>query len=314
VVLAPSFAADDLASGTRPFAPQSRSQEAEKRPAQPSRAEVSLPLLPLPSRFHLDGIPIDRLSLDDTVTWVIHALEHRGSRGPLLIMGPNAQLVTLAARQPRFAHALQSASLSIPDGISVVLAARLLDQPVPERVTGGDLMERLCIESARRNLSVFFLGGLPDAAEKTARKFERLYPGFRTAGVSCPPPGFERDPVACARIRQQIADARPDLLCVAFGAPKQEIWMAENCLTLPIGAAISVGAALDTQSGLRKRAPKWTHRLGIEWLYRLVREPRRLWRRYLIGNTEFILLVARQWWRGSGLRQSKNIPSAGLNT
>ena len=254
-----------------------------------------------PSRFHLNGIPVDRLSLDDAAARVIHALRNRktnrDSRGPLLIMGPNAQLVTLAARNPVFARALRSAHLAVPDGISIVLAARLLNKPVPERVPGGELMERLCIEAAKQNLSVFFLGGLPGAAEKAARKFKILYPGFRVAGTSCPQPGFESDPVECDRIRRQIAFAKPDLLCVAFGAPKQEIWMAENCPTLPIGAAISVGAALDTQSGLRKRAPKWTHRIGLEWLYRFIREPRRLWRRYLIGNTHFLWLVARQYWR-----------------
>ena len=264
-----------------------------------------------PSRFHLNGIPVDRLSLDDAAAWVIHALRNRktnrDSRGPLLIMGPNAQLVTLAARNPVFARALRSAHLAVPDGISIVLAARLLGQPVPERVPGGELMERLCIETARRNLSVFFLGGLPGAAEKTARKFKILYPGFCVAGTDCPPPGFENDPAESARIRHHISTAKPDLLCVAFGAPKQEIWMVENCTTLPIGAAISVGAALDTQSGLRKRAPKWTHRIGLEWLYRLICEPRRLWRRYLIGNTHFLWLVARQCWREgiTGRRNSR---------
>lgn len=255
--------------------------------------------LPTPPRFYLDGTPVDRVSMDYAAAWVIQALQRRNSHQPLLIMGPNAQLVTLAARHPRFAAALRSANLAVPDGISVVLAARLLGHPVPERVTGGELMERLCTEAARHNLSVFFLGGLPGAAKETARKFQRTYPGFRVAGTNCPPSGFENDPIKCAQIRQHIASTRPDLLCVAFGAPKQEIWMVENCPTLPIGAAISVGAALDTQSGLRKRAPKWTHKLGLEWLYRLVREPRRMWRRYLLGNTLFLLLVARQWWRES---------------
>lgn len=254
------------------------------------------PLRRLP-RCHVNGIPIDRVSLEDAAAWVIHALRSNAPRRPLLIMGPNAQLVTLAARQPRFAAALRSADLSVADGISVVLAARLLGQPVPVRVTGGDLMERLCIESAKLDLSVFFLGGLPGAAEKTAHNFQHNYPNFRVAGTCCPPLGFENDPVESARIRREIAEARPDLLCVAFGAPKQELWMVENCPTLPIGAAISVGAALDTQAGLRKRAPKWTHRIGCEWLYRLIREPRRLGRRYLIGNTQFIGLVARQYWR-----------------
>lgn len=252
------------------------------------------------SRFYLNGIPIDRVKLDEAADLVIARLKARSAclaHNPFLIMGPNAQLITLAARNPRFAQALRAARLSVPDGFSVVLASRWLGQPVPERVTGGDLMERLCIQSVRHGLSVYFLGGLPGAAEMTARKFERLYPGFHTAGVCCPPVGFERDEEECERIRQQIAAARPDLLCVAFGAPKQEIWMMENVPGLPVGAAISVGAALDTQAGLRKRAPKWTHRAGLEWLYRLVREPKRLWRRYLIGNTKFLLLVGHEWRR-----------------
>lgn len=276
------------------------------RPLSPELSFAASPLTDSPvsdlPRFYLNGIPVDRVSLEHAAAWVIRALTIRSSRSPLLIMGPNAQLVTLATRHPRFASALRSASLSIADGVSVVLAARLLSQPVPERVTGGDLMERLCIEAARSNLSVFFLGGLPGAADETARKFERNHPGFRTAGTCCPHPGFENDPLECARIRQQICDAKPDLLCVAFGAPRQELWMAENCATLPIGAAISVGAALDTQSGLRRRAPKWTQNVGLEWLYRLASEPRRLWRRYLFGNSYFLGLVARQWWRQSRTR------------
>lgn len=261
------------------------------------RAADSDSLPPRPARFHLNGIPVDRMSLEESTAWVILALQRRSARAPLLITGPNAQLISLADRNPRFAAALLASDLSIPDGVSVVLAARLLGHPVPERVTGGDLMERLCIQAARHNLSVFFLGGLPGAAEMTAKKFERSYPGFRTAGTCCPPFGFDADPDECASVRCQIAAARPDLLCVAFGAPRQEIWMSENCPTLPIGAVISVGAALDTQSGLRRRAPNWTQRLGIEWLYRLLREPRRLWRRYLLGNTHFICLVALEWGR-----------------
>ena len=88
--------------------------------------------------------------------------------------------------------------------------------------------------------------------------------------------------------------------------------MLENVPNLPVGAAISVGAALDTQAGLRKRAPKWTHRIGLEWLYRLVREPRRLWRRYLIGNTTFLLLVGREWWRMSGRRAATERGTLGI--
>ncbi|MBV8630616.1 MAG: WecB/TagA/CpsF family glycosyltransferase [Silvibacterium sp.] len=254
------------------------------------------PLLP---RLVIDRVPIDRVTMDAAVRWSIHALKQRSSRPPLLIMGPNAQLVTIASNNPRFAKALQDAGLAIPDGISVVLASRLLGKPISERVTGGDLMEQLCAECAKEGLSVFFLGGLPGAADKAAQKLERRYPGLKVAGTFCPSQGFENEAAQSARVRQLITETAPDLLCVALGAPKQEIWMHENCSSLPIGAAIAVGAALDTQAGLRKRAPRWTHKIGMEWLYRLAREPRRLWRRYLFGNVRFLVLVLRQWIAGS---------------
>ena len=268
-----------------------QSQDAGRR-GRPLR--VRLPLPAKPSRVMIGRVPIDRMSMDEAVAWVVQRLRNRKSMSPLLIMGPNAQLVTLAEANPRLGRALRSAHLNVPDGVSVVIASRLLGSPIPERVTGGELMERLCAESARLGFSVFFLGGLPGAATGAAIQLERRYPGFRVTYCCCPPLGFEKMPLECSAIRRAITEAAPDLLCVAFGAPRQEIWMHENCPTLPIGAAISVGAAFDTCAGLRKRAPRWTHRVGLEWLYRLVREPRRLWRRYLLGNPQFIVLVMRQ--------------------
>jgi N-acetylglucosaminyldiphosphoundecaprenol N-acetyl-beta-D-mannosaminyltransferase len=278
-----------------PSTPSGQQTSRESRRSFPFKPEQ----LPKPPRFIMDRVPIDRVPMEYAAEWVVHALKQRASLSPLLIMGPNAQLVTLAARHEDFAAALNAAHLSVPDGTSVVLASRLLGQPIPERVTGGDLMERLCADAARHGFSVFFLGGLPGAASSAAANLVRRYPALRVAGTYCPPRGFEKDTMESAHIRQLVADAAPDLLCVAFGAPKQEIWMHENCLSLPIGVAIAVGAALDTQAGLRKRAPRWTHKSGVEWLYRFVHEPRRLWRRYLIGNTQFLLLVLRQWIVGS---------------
>ncbi len=251
-----------------------------------------------PARFTLHHVPIDRVGMEFAAAWVMQGIKHRPARSPLLITGPNAQLVTLAATNPRFAKALQAADLSVPDGISVVLASRVLGKPIPERVPGGELMERLCAESAKCGFSVFFLGGLPGGASGAALKLATRYPGLKIAGTYCPPYGFENDVTESAKIRELVSEAAPDLLCVALGAPKQEIWMHDNCRSLPIGAAIAVGAALDTQAGLRKRAPRWTHKVGMEWLYRLAHEPRRLWRRYLFGNTRFILLVLRQWMTG----------------
>jgi N-acetylglucosaminyldiphosphoundecaprenol N-acetyl-beta-D-mannosaminyltransferase len=251
-------------------------------------------------RVFYGAAPVDGVRLEDAAQWLLEQLVLRQitiRSVPIQVMGPNAYLVTLAARNRSFAQALNGASLCLPDGISVVWAARLLGQHIPERVPGGDFMERMCALCAEHGLTVYFLGGLPGAAEGAAQALAARYPGLQVVGTDCPPVGFEASDETSEAVRQRIVAARPDLLCVAFGAPKQEIWMLDECPTLPIGAALSVGAALDTQAGLRRRAPAWTHNIGAEWLYRLAMEPRRLWRRYLLGNLEFAGIVLRTWSR-----------------
>ncbi len=255
--------------------------------------------LPRPPRLLVGKVPVDRITMDYAAVLVTEALMHRGALPPLTIVGPNAYLVTLAEKNARFAEAMRAADLAVPDGISVVKAARLLGSEIPERVTGGDLMERMCAEAAHYGFRVFFLGGLPGAAMMAAHNLRERYPGLNICGTYCPPYGFEKREAERERIREAIEAAKPDLLCVAFGAPKQEIWMQENRGWLPVGAILPVGAALDTQAGLRRRAPMWIQRLGMEWCFRLAMEPRRLWRRYLIGNVEFLAVVLRQWMRES---------------
>jgi N-acetylglucosaminyldiphosphoundecaprenol N-acetyl-beta-D-mannosaminyltransferase len=240
-------------------------------------------------------IPVDRLSFEEVVAFVTNRMVQPRQGPPLRIVGPNAQMVTLAKKNAVFAEAMRSADLRVPDGISVVLASRVLKRPIPERVPGGELMERLCAQSAKHGLSVFFLGGLPNAAEKAAKVLKHRYPGLRFAGTYCPPYKFEEDASEMKRVRQMIAETSPDLLFVALGAPRQEIWMWQHCATMPIRAVMSVGAGFDTTAGLRKRAPAWAQKSGTEWFYRLLMEPRRLWRRYLIGNTHFIYIVFKAW-------------------
>ncbi len=250
-----------------------------------------------PSRLQLAGVPVDRMTMRQSLTWIAEQL-HAPSQltHPLLIMGPNAHIVSSAQRSPQFLAALNSADLCVPDGISILLAGSILGLPISERVTGGELMEQLCAFAARDNLSVFFLGGLSGAAEGAASALKRRYPGLRVT-CCCPSFRFEEEPAELATVLDTIRAAAPDILCVALGVPRQEIWMHRHATSLPIRLAISVGAALDTQAGLRRRAPEWTHKLGIEWAYRLAREPRRLWRRYLIGNAHFLCLVFATSWR-----------------
>ncbi len=251
-------------------------------------------------RVFFGAAPVDAVSMEQAAQWLLREMQDShvmGPREPLQVMGPNAFLVTLAAKNGSFAKALQRSDLCLPDGMSVVWGARLLGKRIPERVPGGEFMERMCALCAQHGLTVYFLGGLPGAAVGAAKSLLERYPTLRIAGTDCPPEGFEQDEAQNECVRARIIAARPDLLCVALGAPKQEIWMLDECPSLPIGAAMSVGAAFDTQAGLRKRAPAWTHNIGAEWLYRLAMEPRRLWKRYLIGNLQFAAITAGQWGR-----------------
>jgi len=274
--------------------------------------------LPLPPRFVLGRVPVDRISMDYAAILLVEALLHRADLPTLTVVGPNAQLVTLAQKDDLFAEALQRADLAVPDGMSVVMASRLLHLPIPERVTGGDLMERMCAESAHYGFRVFFLGGLPGAAEMAAFNLRRRYPGLNICGTYCPPRGFENDPAELFWIEKVVEEVKPDLLCVAFGAPKQEIWMQRHRDRLHVGVILPVGAAFDTQAGLQRRAPRWMQRNALEWVFRLIMEPRRLWRRYLFGNTQFIFLVFRQWarekrttWQQRWLRRTTHEQPAG---
>jgi N-acetylglucosaminyldiphosphoundecaprenol N-acetyl-beta-D-mannosaminyltransferase len=272
----------------------------QKKLSKPFRAQ---------QRYAIAGVPVNCITIEDASTQIIDVLRKRSATAPFLIMGPNAHLVTVAQKDFRLLEALNASALNVPDGISVLLASRILGGRIPARVPGGELMEYLCRDAARYGLRAFFLGGLPEAATLASLQIQRRYPALSIAGTYCPPRGFDRDPMECAHIRQLITEAAPDLLFVAFGVPRQEIWMHENCPTLPIGAAMSVGAAFDTQSGLRKRAPRWTHKLGMEWLYRLLKEPRRLWSRYLIGNPHFFYLVLRQrFLYGRSAARDKALP------
>jgi N-acetylglucosaminyldiphosphoundecaprenol N-acetyl-beta-D-mannosaminyltransferase len=255
---------------------------------------TTLALMPAQSEVQIGSLPVHALTFDEAVAWVMSYLENRHHLPTGTIVTPNAQHVTLAEKDRLFQEACRSAVLSVPDGASIVLASRILGTPLPQRVAGCDLMERLCGACAARGFNVFFLGGLPTAADTAARQLQQRFSGLEVSGVYCPPYGFESDPAECARIRNLIRAAKPDLLFVAFGAPKQEIWVWQNCPDLPVGMAMSVGSSFDTQAGMRRRAPIWMQQAGVEWLFRLMAEPKRLWRRYLIGNAVFLYIVLLQ--------------------
>jgi N-acetylglucosaminyldiphosphoundecaprenol N-acetyl-beta-D-mannosaminyltransferase len=242
------------------------------------------------ARLHFGRAVVDVVSKDDVLKYAEEYLRSRRSK-PAVIVPVNAQLVNLANRSPRFSEFLNCVELSIADGMSLVLGSRLLGTSLPERIAGADLAVDLCEVTNRLGSSVYLLGGKCNAATGAAAYLKRLYPALKIAGADCPPFGFEKSPEVASEVVRKILAAQPDLLMVCFGAPKQEYWIEDNLVALPCRLVVALGCTFDVLSGQLPRAPSWMQRSGLEWLFRLCMEPKRLWQRYMVSNSYFIWIV-----------------------
>lgn len=243
-----------------------------------------------PDRFALGHALIDRHDFEGAVQEVVR-LSVRPS--PSFVVTPNADQVVNLEDDAALRAAYSRADLVVPDGMPVVWASRLLGTPLKERVTGSDLMPRLCGIAAQRRLKVFLLGGMPGVADRAAANLIKAFPGLRVTGTLCPPLGFEHDPDQNTEIVHAIRQSDADLVFVCLGSPKQEVWIDKHLSRFDKGVFLGVGAAIDFCAGTVQRAPQWMRRTGLEWLYRLSQEPRRLIGRYT-KDLYFFVLVARE--------------------
>jgi N-acetylglucosaminyldiphosphoundecaprenol N-acetyl-beta-D-mannosaminyltransferase len=242
-----------------------------------------------------DGLPAD------AVAAVEDALRDR-VRG--YVVTPNVDHVVRFQRDPDFRAAYDGASFRFADGTPIVWASRLLGRGLRGRVTGADLLPALCGMAADRGYSVFILGGAEGVADRAAGNLVARYPRLRVAGTHTPPPGFGEDPGPVAEALDAVRRARPDLLFVGLGSPRQELWVHRHWDDLACTVAVCCGAAIDFAAGTQRRAPAWVQRAGVEWLWRLLREPRRLWRRYLVDDAAFLGIFLKEWWRLRVRRQA----------
>jgi N-acetylglucosaminyldiphosphoundecaprenol N-acetyl-beta-D-mannosaminyltransferase len=230
------------------------------------------------------GVAIDAITEAQTVEQIIESAAV-GVGG--LLVTPNIDHLHLIDEGNWLGAAYAEANLVVPDGMPLIWASRLLGRPLPERVTGSSLLWSLTAAAADAGISIFLLGGRPGAAEAAAGKLEALHPRLTIAGTSCPPRGFERTPGAIAAIVSELRAARPGIVFTALGAPKQELLNARLHRELPAMWFLGVGASLDMAAGYVHRAPPWAQRAGAEWVYRLVQEPRRMARRYLVRGMPY---------------------------
>ena len=208
----------------------------------------------------------------------------------------NAHSVVTARREPRFGQVIAAADLAAPDGAPVAWCMRLMGFPRQRRISGPDLMWECCARAVAEGRPVFLYGGNPQTLARLAARLVREFPGLKVAGCHAPPyrpMTAEED----ARVVREIEDSGARIVFVSLGCPKQEAWMAEHRDRIN-AVMIGVGAAFDFHAGVMNRAPRWMRKIGLEWLHRLLAEPRRLWRRYLVTNTLFMAYLFRDWLRG----------------
>jgi N-acetylglucosaminyldiphosphoundecaprenol N-acetyl-beta-D-mannosaminyltransferase len=242
--------------------------------------------------INLFGMHISRITMRDAIDCFQRWCAEPRGVSCRYIVTPNVDHAVMFQHRIDLRDAYDDASLVLADGLPLVIASRLVRQPLPQRVAGSDLVPQLF--AAGKPLKVFLLGAAPGVAHAAAARIEHLWPTVQVVGTCSPPLGFETDAAENERILAAIADSRPDLLIVGFGAPKQELWVHRFRHELAAKVAICAGATIDFLAGHRRRSPVWMRHVGLEWLYRVASEPRRLAGRYARDAREFPPLVWRE--------------------
>lgn len=215
------------------------------------------------------GVPIDAVSAVEAKNRILQLLAHGGQHH---VVTPNAEMLVEAARSEAFRRVLQRSALNLPDGVGLKLIGALLWQRIPERVTGVDIVECICRELGE-DVPVFLLGGGENVARRTLHVLKKWNPRLHVVGTYA---GSPRDEEAGEVIRR-INEAHPYLLLVAYGAPHQDLWIAKHLHRMPsVRVAMGVGGTFDFIAGVQRRAPRFVQRIGLEWLWRVIREPRRI--------------------------------------
>ena len=265
---------------------------------------------PVPPLLDFFGVPIVNTTMDEAVEWIaVRAANHPGAaRHPslskegntsdlalgagekALLAFVNPDCLNIAYTQDRYRAVLQQAARVLPDGIGVKIGCRMRGVGLAANVNGTDLFPRLCERAARDGFSLFLLGARPGIAELVAENTQARYPGLMIAGIQHGYFGPDEEDAIIARINASGAG----VLLVAFGVPRQELWLADHHDALTPPVRMGVGGLFDFYSGRIPRAPLWLREIGLEWVWRLIQEPGRMWRRYILGNPLFLYRVWKQ--------------------
>ena len=244
---------------------------------------------------NVGGVVFDNVTMSEALALVEKEIAKGSDRVGSFLCVANQDIINRIRTMPELTTDLvNQAFLTIPDGYSIVYAAKYLKTPLKERVTGPDLMDKFIGISSEKGYKHFFLGAGAGIAQKMADNFLKKYPQLQISGIYSPPYMKKFSDEENSKMIKLINDAQPDVLWVSFGCPKQEQWIIENKGKLKVPVVAGVGAAFDFFSGNLKRAPKFVRDLRLEWFYRLCQEPSRLWRRYFLGGIQFMKIIMAQ--------------------
>jgi len=249
------------------------------------------------------GTPIHNVSLSD----VFESIDARiRRRAPGYVVTPNVDFICRYSRDENFRRAYDGSFLRVADGVPLIWSSRWLGTPLREKISGSDLVYSLTAHAAAQGHSIYFFGAAPGVADEAARRLKERYPKLRIAGAYSPPLGFENDSAATDEAIRRVQAANPDICYVALGCPKQEYWMQRTSHLSRVPVSLGLGGSLDFAAGIVKRAPRVFQRAGLEWAWRLLNDPRRLAKRYLVDDSLFFILLWREMWSRMKKRLAKN--------
>lgn len=223
---------------------------------------------------------------------VVYAIEQACSNKKQLAIVPvNVDVLVKAERDLNLKESIEAADYILADGQILLWIAKLFKMPFPEKVSGSDLVPRVCAMAASKKYSIFIMGGKEGVAEKAGENLKKSIPNIIIAGCYCPPFGFENDQKEIEKMNEAVNKARPDILLLCLGCPKQEKYLYEQQRKYCATVTICAGATVDFLAGTIRRAPRWMSQCGLEWFYRFLKEPRRLFKRYFIDDIRIIPMI-----------------------
>ncbi len=240
------------------------------------------------SRIKFLNTYIDNLTMKETVLRIDEIIK-KGK--PSYVVTPNVDHIVKLEKDEEFKKVYSEADLIVTDGMPLIWISKLLKTPIKEKVSGSDLFPKVCELAAEKNYTLFLLGAATGVAEKAAKNLCKKYKGLDIVGMYSPSYGFEENENEINEIIRMINGCKPDILAVGLGAPKQEKFIYKYKEQLGVPISLAIGATIDFEAGNIKRAPKWMQKSGFEWFYRLCKEPKRMFKRYIIDDLKIIKIA-----------------------